>query len=203
MNEQKTVKVDTGVPDNAGGSTVYSGQGSGNYGGSWEQTQYAGSDRPTPRPGEVPAWQPQPPMPQQGPWGAPGPTPGGAQTMMIGPKVEPPFAWLVVVSSPGPNPYLGQPVPLKAGGTSTVGRVPGNDIIVPDPSCSSQHAKVRQEPDENGKQVFVIYDLASSNGLFVGVKETYKDPASRAYRHVLKDGDYILIGETTLVFKQV
>jgi len=123
--------------------------------------------------------------------------------MMIGPKVEPSFAWLVVVSSPGPNPYLGQPVPLKAGGTSTLGRVPGNDIIVPDPSCSSQHAKIRQETDEGGKQAFVIYDLASSNGLYVGAKETYKDPESRAYRHILKDGDYILVGETTLVFKQV
>ena len=49
----------------------------------------------------------------------------------------------------------------------------------------------------------MIYDLASSNGLFVGAKETYKDAASRVHRHVLKDGDYILIGETTLVFKQV
>ena len=201
MNEQKTVKVDTGVPDNAGGSTVYSGQGAGNYGGSLDQTQYADPNRPTPRLGEVPAWQPQPPP---GQWDAPGPTPGGAPTIAIGvPKVEPSFAWVVVVSSPSPNPYLGQPVPLKVGGVTTLGRVPGNDIVVSDPSCSSQHTKVRQEPDENGKQVFVIYDLASANGLFVGVKETYKDPASRAYRHVLKDGDYILIGETTLVFKQV
>jgi hypothetical protein len=203
MDEQKTVRVDPRGSDASGGSTVYSGQRTGSYDGGGEQTQYADANRPTPRPDDVTAWQTQPPMPQQGAWGQPDPAAGGAQTMMIGPRAEPSFAWLVVAGSASPNPYLGQAVPLKAGGATTLGRVQGNDIIVPDPSCSSQHARVRQEADENGRSVFVIYDLASSNGLFIGSKETYKDAASRVHRHILKDGDYILIGETTLVFKQV
>jgi len=203
MDDQKTVKVDSRGSDAMGGSTVYSGQQTGNYDSGGEQTQYAGANGPTPRPGDVTAWQTQPPMPQQGGWSQLDSAAGGAQTMMIGPRAEPSFAWLVVVSSATPNPYLGQAVPLKAGGTTTLGRVQGNDIVVPDPSCSSQHARVRQEADENGRSLFVIYDLASSNGLFVGAKEAYKDAASRVHRHVLKDGDYILIGETTLVFKQI
>ena len=57
--------------------------------------------------------------------------------------------------------------------------------------------------DENGDQVYVLYDMASSNGTFAGAKESYKEDASRVYRHVLQDGDYVLIGETTLVFKRV
>jgi pSer/pThr/pTyr-binding forkhead associated (FHA) protein len=120
-----------------------------------------------------------------------------------GPVAEPSFAWLVIVEGVGANPLLGRPLSLKSGGTTTIGRVPGNDIVIADPACSSQHAKVRQEAGEDGKQVFVIYDLASANGLYIGAKTNYKDETSRVYRHILKDGDYILIGETTLVFKQV
>jgi pSer/pThr/pTyr-binding forkhead associated (FHA) protein len=120
-----------------------------------------------------------------------------------GPVAEPSFAWLVVVEGAGNNPLLGRPLSLKSSGTTTIGRVPGNDIVIADPACSSQHVRVRQEAGEEGKQIFVIYDLASANGLYIGAKADYKDDKSRAYRHVLKDGDYILIGETTLVFKQV
>jgi pSer/pThr/pTyr-binding forkhead associated (FHA) protein len=131
--------------------------------------------------------------------------PGGQATMIMptGPRPEPSFAWLVTVSGVSNNPYIGQPFPIKSAGTTTIGRVPGNDILVPDPACSSQHAKVRSEPDEEGKQAFVIYDLASTNGLYVGSKADYKEESSRKYRHALHDGDYVLIGETTLVFKQV
>jgi len=128
----------------------------------------------------------------------------GAPTMIIGgPVAEPSFAWLVIVEGAGNNPLLGRPLPLRSGGTTTIGRMPGNDIVIADQACSSQHAKVRQEAGEEGKQVFVIYDLASANGLYIGAKADYKEDKSRTYRHTLKDGDYILIGETTLVFKQV
>ncbi len=123
--------------------------------------------------------------------------------IMGGPVAEPSYAWLVIVEGGGNSPLLGRPLPLKSGGTTTLGRVPGNDIIISDPACSSQHARVRQEAGEDGKQVFVIYDLASANGLYAGAEADYKDEKSRIYRHVLRDGDYILIGETTLVFKQV
>jgi len=123
--------------------------------------------------------------------------------IMGGPTAEPSYAWLVIVEGAGNTPLLGRPLSLKSSGTTTIGRVPGNDIIISDPACSSQHARVRQEAGEEGKQIFVIYDLASANGLYVGAKADYREDKSRVYRRVLSDGDYILIGETTLVFKQV
>lgn len=56
---------------------------------------------------------------------------------------------------------------------------------------------------EDGEPIFVLYDVGSANGTYVGDKQTYRDPGSRKYRHVLKDGDYLLVGETTMVFKKV
>jgi pSer/pThr/pTyr-binding forkhead associated (FHA) protein len=68
---------------------------------------------------------------------------------------------------------------------------------------SAQHAKIRREPSEDDpdEHVLVLYDLASANGSFVGGKEDYRE--NQVYRHELDDGDYLLIGETTLVFKKV
>jgi hypothetical protein len=197
MNESKTVKVGSG--QTGGESTVYGSASSGGGGGSWEETQYTPPDQPTPRPGQSQPWPP-PSAPAQ--WGPE--APGGAQTIIMGgPKAQPSFAWLVMMPGPADSPLIGRPLSLKSNGTTTLGRVPGNDIALPDAACSGQHAKVRHETVDDGKQVFVIYDLASSNGLYVGNKENYKDEQSRVYRHVLHDGDYLLIGETTLVFKQV
>lgn len=206
MNEQKTVKVDTG-PVGGGEPTLQSGPRSSGYGGggSWEETQYVSPDLPTPRPGEV-QWPPQPGGPQApSTWGRQETAPTSAETMLIptGPRPEPAFAWLVMVSGTAGNRQLGQPFPVKSSGTTTIGRVPGNSIVIPDPACSSQHAKIRAETDAEGKQIFVIYDLASSNGLYVGAKDSYKEESSKVYRHVLQDGNYLLIGETTLVFKQI
>ncbi len=207
MSEQKTVKVDTG-PFGSGQPNYPGGPGGGSYGGgsSWEETQYVSPDLPTPRPGEV-QWPPQPTGPQEpSTWRQqPSPAGGGAPTILIptGPKPEPAFAWLVMVSGTAGNRQLGLPLPVKSSGTTTIGRVPGNSVVVPDPACSSSHAKIRFEIDAEGKQSFVIYDLASSNGLYVGSKDSYKDESSRVYRHVLQDGNYLLIGETTLVFKQI
>lgn len=108
------------------------------------------------------------------------------------------FAWLVVMDGPD----KGRIHPLKPD-TTAVGRAPGNDIVVPDDTCSGQHLKIRIESQEEGGERFVLIDLASRNGTYVGSKETYRDPSSRVYRHVLQDGDYLLLGETTLVFKRV
>jgi len=162
-------------------------------------TQYASPTQPTLSPGEQPWGGPvasQPPAP----WGGQEPAP---TRLMGGVGQTPSFAWLVMIESPGNNALIGKALPLKTEGAITIGRVPGNDIIVPDRACSSQHARVRQELDEQGRPVFVIHDLASANGLFVGARDNYKEDGSRVYRHVLRDGDTILIGETTFVFKRV
>jgi hypothetical protein len=205
MDDQKTMKVDGGQQGayNAGG---YAGQPAQSpYGGGWDATQYAPPDLPTPRPGDVPAWGSQPAPSGAPTWDEKEPQPGGSATMLIssGPKAPPSFAWLVAISGPGNNRMIGQPLPIKKNGATTIGRAPGNDILLPDSSCSSQHAKVKMETDAEGKQVFVIYDLASSNGLYIGDKDNFKKEENRVYRHSLEDGNYLMIGETTLVFKQV
>ncbi len=151
--------------------------------------------------GPKPAW-PETPTPGQG-IPIPGQAAAGStqmHTMLIGEQPTPVFAWLVVMDGPDRGKiHTLQP------DTTLVGRkAQDNHIVLPDDACSGQHAKIRLEPTEDEEeQVFVLYDMASSNGTFVGDKQTYRDIGSRTYRHVLKDGDYILLGETTLVFKQI
>jgi hypothetical protein len=201
MDDQKT-RADSGSSGGMGDATVYSGQSSARNADSWEQTQYANSEQPTPRPGQVP-YPPGPAGPRPA-RGAPTPA-GGAQTVIMptGPRPEPSFAWLVLVAGAEDNPFIGKVYEIKKEGVTTIGRVQGNDIVVPDLACSSQHARIRMEADESGNQNYVLYDMASSNGTFAGTKESYKEESSRVYRHVLQDGDYVLIGETALVFKRV
>jgi len=201
MDDQKT-RAGTGSTGGVGDPTVYTGQSPPPRTGNWEQTQYANSEQPTPRPGQVP-FPPSPAGPRPD-WGMPAPA-GGAQTVLMptGPRPEPSFAWLVLVAGAADNPLVGRLYEIKKEGVTTLGRVQGNDILIPDPACSSQHARIRLEADESGNQVYVLYDMASSNGTYAGTKGDYKDESSRVYRHVLQDGHYILIGETTLVFKRV
>jgi hypothetical protein len=64
------------------------------------------------------------------------------------------------------NPYLllesggGERFPLKD--PTTLGRTQGNDVVLPDPGCSSRHAVIRQESSG-----WVIEDLGSTNGTWV------------------------------------
>ena len=196
MSDPRTVRSSDfssgNAPTQFAGS--YSTAGSSNLG----ETQYVSPDQPTPPRGQpVPKGTSPAPVPPVATGG------GGAPTMIMGgPRAEPSFAWLVIIAGPN-NAQIGLPMPLRVGGTTSIGRVPGNDLVIPDTACSKNHVRIRQEPDENGQQVFVMYDLASANGVFAGTKSDYKDEKSRVYRHILHDGDYVLIGETTLVFKQI
>jgi pSer/pThr/pTyr-binding forkhead associated (FHA) protein len=125
------------------------------------------------------------------------------QTVMIQSQVDsaPVFAWLVVVESPNPA-EAGQVHSLHPD-TTSIGRVPGNQVVLSDDTCSGQHARIRVEKEEDSEAQFVLYDMGSRNGTFVGARENYKDDESRTYRHILSDGDYLLIGETTLAFKRL
>lgn len=67
----------------------------------------------------------------------------------------------------------------------SIGRFPANDIIVYDPNCSRQHARLRRVG-----QGFEIEDLGSTNLTLVNGR-----PVNRARVHV---GDTITIGECTL-----
>ena len=71
-----------------------------------------------------------------------------------------------------------------------IGRLAGNDIVLDDPAISERHAKIKLENKE-----FVIYDLAATNPTRVNDKEITA--------HTLKDGDRVMIGRDTLVFKRV
>jgi pSer/pThr/pTyr-binding forkhead associated (FHA) protein len=119
--------------------------------------------------------------------------------IMTEPVSTPLLAWLAVIDGPGAP--RGQVYVLQE--ETVIGRETGQIILGGDAYVSGQHAKVRLESSEEDEeeQVFVLYDLASANGTFAGDREAYQD--SQIYRHELKDGDFVLLGETKMVFKQV
>jgi pSer/pThr/pTyr-binding forkhead associated (FHA) protein len=131
--------------------------------------------------------------------------------MIIKERVPPTFAWLVVVNGPD-RATIGKVHTLRPDMT-TVGRGQDNHIVLVDETCSTQHFRIRceaqegepsrPEAEDTHESAFVLYDMGSRNGTFVGDKKTYKDPESQTYRHKLQDGDYLLVGETTLVFKRI
>jgi pSer/pThr/pTyr-binding forkhead associated (FHA) protein len=115
------------------------------------------------------------------------------------PAPESLLAWLAVVEGPGAprgTVFTLQPETI-------IGRTSGQVQLPGDAYVSGQHAKIRQEPSEEDqdKQMLVLYDLASANGTFAGSRAEYRD--KQVYRYELREGDFLLIGETTLVFKQV
>jgi predicted component of type VI protein secretion system len=69
----------------------------------------------------------------------------------------------------------------------TIGREPGNDVIVENLLVSGYHARI----DPAGKD-YILTDLQSKNGTFVN--------GERVTSAKLRDGDHILIGKHTLVF---
>jgi len=121
--------------------------------------------------------------------------------MLMGERPTPVFAWLVIVDGPDRN-SIGTIHTLHPENT-TIGRVRGNQIRLRDETVSAQHARIRCETREGQEPVFALFDMGSRNGCQVGDRQTYRNEENRVYRHDLKDGDYLLLGETTLVFKQV
>lgn len=99
---------------------------------------------------------------------------------------EPVMGWLVVRS----GPRAGEQLKLRAG-TNVVGRDGSkSQVLVEEGSVSGEHAKIRWE---NG--VFVIYDMASTNGTFVNDR--------RIEKQRLMDGDAVRMGRMEFVFKQL
>jgi hypothetical protein len=200
----KTVRVDTGQS-----STRGQGSQGGDPQANSPRTEYSSPDTASPRTGTAADWGPRGTYaaPPPNPWGGQMQTPvqEGAATVLMPSSTlaEPSFAWLVMTAGTLYNQMIGQPQLIKKNQVTSIGRAPDNDIVIPDQACSARHARIRPEKDDAGTESFVIYDLGSSNHLYVGDKAHYRDDASQAYRHILHDGDYILIGETTLVFKQV
>ncbi len=142
--------------------------------------------------------RPATPPPRQPPPGSPGPE---GQTMIISERPTPVFAWLVIVDGPDRN-SIGTVHTLHPD-TTALGRVAGNRIVLHDETVSAQHARIRREVKEGHEPVFALFDMGSRNGIFAGPRESFRNEENRVYRHELKDGDYLLVGETTLVFKKL
>lgn len=165
--------------------------------GGWGQPSGQPFVRAVPSGGTTP-----PPFPHAGgPFGPQQPPAAQEQTMIIGERPTPVFAWLVQVDGPD-RANIGKVYTLHAD-TTTIGRAPGNHLSLRDDTVSSQHARIRVEAREGEEPVFVLYDMGSRNGTFVGDRETFKDEGNKKYRHELQDGDYLLVGETTLAFKKL
>lgn len=64
---------------------------------------------------------------------------------------------------------------------TTIGRAPGNDIRIDDPSVSRRHARI-----DMGKNGFTVVDLGAENGVFVN--------HNRITERLLADGDLIELG---------
>lgn len=93
---------------------------------------------------------------------------------------------LRLVMSQGPQP--GQPFPLDKD-VLTLGRAPGNDIVINDPQVSRQHARITRQGE-----LMVIEDLGSTNGTFVNGMRL-RGP------HTLASGDVIGLGDAvTLIY---
>ncbi len=156
---------------------------------------YSDPDRPTtrtPRPEDNPVEslppRSQPTQAMRWDDGFSGEAPSNATRIM---RTGPPsFAWLVILN----GPWAGHLFRLDPKGT-VIGRDGRSDIILDEDAVSNLHAKVRAEGEEDGRPLFFIQDLASSNGTFVNGAEIVKS--------LLQDGDRVLVGQTTLAFKQV
>lgn len=74
------------------------------------------------------------------------------------------------------------------GKSVTIGRLPDNTVVIDNPAVSGHHARVFRDGDQ-----MVLEDLKSTNGTFVNDQHIY--------RHVLQDGDVILVGKHKLAFE--
>lgn len=74
-------------------------------------------------------------------------------------------------------------------GVTTIGRDPGNDIVLSDTQTSRRHAEIQRRDNE-----FLIADLGSTNGTFVNESRVTAP-------HVLRHGDSVRVGNTTFSFQ--
>jgi len=73
-------------------------------------------------------------------------------------------------------------------GVITIGRLPDNLLQIDNPAVSGHHAKIYWDTDH-----YVLEDNNSTNGTYVNNR--------RASKAILQDGDQLLVGKHTVVFK--
>ncbi|MFI5274136.1 MAG: protein kinase [Ktedonobacterales bacterium] len=75
---------------------------------------------------------------------------------------------------------------------TTIGRIAGNDLVIPDGTVSRYHARLSFK-----KGQWRVEDLHSSNGTYVNTSRVQEQPVP------LNDGDELRLGDDTMTFKLV
>ena len=117
----------------------------------------------------------------------------GPPTPPAPPAEAPPAAPRTAFKGPIPEVllYLGDKVLgtfSLAGGELTIGRVPGNGIVIDNAGVSRRHAVIRMQDDK-----VLIEDLGSANGTFFRGQKIDK--------HELQNGDEIMVVKHRLVYR--
>src|SRR2546421_340725 len=73
----------------------------------------------------------------------------------------------------------------------TIGRTPGNQLVLAEPKVSSHHAEIRPQGQD-----YAIVDLGSTNGTFVNDQRLASNVPS-----MLRTGDTIVIGDTRITYE--
>jgi adenylate cyclase len=87
---------------------------------------------------------------------------------------------------------------LKSQTTCMIGRAPDNQIVLDDPRASRHHAHVKSDDDAS----FMIVDGVEFNGQIKRSANKVFVNGEQKFEHLLKDGDRITIGASTLRFEQ-
>jgi adenylate cyclase len=87
---------------------------------------------------------------------------------------------------------------LNSGTSCMIGRAPDNTIVLDDPRASRHHAHVRSVDDGS----FTIVDGVLVNGQIKRSANKVFVNGEQKFEHLLKDGDRITIGASTLRFEQ-
>ena len=96
-------------------------------------------------------------------------------------------AWLCVIEGEA----RGAQVEINDGGEVSIGRRPGNHLVLPSSAVSKDHARVIHD----GRQTF-IEDVGSTNG--TTVNHLRLEPRER---RALFHGDILVVGDHTLIFR--
>jgi adenylate cyclase len=88
--------------------------------------------------------------------------------------------------------------PLKSRTSCMIGRAPDNQIVLDDPRASRHHAHIRSDDDSS----FMLVDGALVNGQIKRSANKVFVNGEQKFEHLLKDGDRITIGASTLRFEQ-
>src|SRR5216110_1442769 len=87
---------------------------------------------------------------------------------------------------------------LNARALCMIGRAPDNQVVLDDPRASRHHAHIKTNDDGS----FIIVDGVPVNGQIKRSANKVFVNGEQKFEHVLKDGDRVTIGASTLRFEQ-